>query len=269
MKKGSMAIVVIGFDGYSDIWKDFFTLFHKYWPECPYKIYLINNELDYKVKGVTTLHAGADAEWSRKVQMALEWIEEDYICLLLEDFYLGKEVQTRVVAHALKLMEEDKLKYYKLNTFTAFQSENYKKYKYLHVIPENMDYGISLLPGIWQKEFLREKVGTENYNAWKFECDRLAEEKGKTSKPLKGCVYDKRNILHIVHGVVQGKYLPEAVQYFAKRGYVLNQSRRGVMSVWENFIYKCKRLNWPSPLKKVLKKILRLFGMKFVTDENA
>lgn len=269
MSERNMAIAVIGFDGYNDIWKDFFTLFHKYWPGCPYKIYLINNELDYKVKGVTTLHAGADAEWSRKVQMALEWIEEDYICLLLEDFYLGKEVQTRVVAQALKLMEKDKLKYYKLHTFTPFRTEHYKGYKHLYVIPENMDYGISLLAGIWEKGFLREKVGTENYNAWKFECNRLAEEKGKTNTPLKGCVYDERNILNIVHGVVQGKYLPEAVRYFARRGYALNQSRRRMLNPWENFIDKCKRFNWPGPVKKILKKILKLFGMKFVTDENA
>ena len=269
MKKHNMAILVIGFDGYNDLWNDFFTLFHKYWDDCPYKIYLSNNTLDFPVQNVTTIHAGADAEWSRKAQIALEQIEEDYICLLLEDFYLGKRVDNKVVEKALNLMAEDDLNYYKLNTFTPFKTESYKEYPYLHIIPENMEYGISLLPGIWKKEFLSEKLGKENYNAWKFECDRIAEEKGKTNKPLKGCVYDERNILQIVHGVVQGKYLPEAVKYFEKRGYSLNQSKRQVMSFKENFIYKTKRLSWPKPVKTVLKKILRCFGMKFVTDQNS
>jgi len=156
-----------------------------------------------------------------------------------------------------------------LNTFTPFHTPHYKQYKYLYVIPENMEYGISLLPGIWEKGFLQTKLGTENYNAWKFECNRLSEEKGKSSRPLEGCVFDSRNILQIQHGVVQGKYLPETIQYFKKQGYSLNQSRRGVMSFKENLLYKVKRLNWPSPVKNILKGILRLFGMKFVSDMNS
>lgn len=268
MKTNNMAILVIGYDGYNDLWKDFFTLFHKYWPECPYKIYLANNELEYCVDDVITIHAGADAEWSRKVQKALDQIEEDYICLLLEDFYLGKNVNTKVVENALKLMKRDDLRYYKLNTFTPFKTDLYNGYKYLHVIPADMEYGISLLPGIWRKDFLREKVGNENYNAWKFECDRIAEGRNTSSRPLKGCVFDERNILRIVHGVVQGKYLPEAVRYFEKTGYHLNQKERGVMSFRENVLYKIKRLNWPKPVRNILKRILRLFGMKFVTDIN-
>lgn len=269
MIKNNMAILVIGFDGYSDLWGDFFTLFKKYWKDCPYNLYMANNKIDYPVDGVTFIHAGEDAEWSRKVQLALEQIDEEYICLLLEDFYLGRKVDTQIIENAIELMKQDDLKYYKLNTFTPFKTSNYKNIPYLHVIPENMEYGISLLPGIWNKDFLKQKLGTENYNAWKFECDRIAEERGKTNTPMNGCVYDERNIMQIVHGVVQGKYLPEAVNYFEKRGYSLNQSKRGVMTFKENFIYKVKRLNWPKPLKKVLKKILRIFGMKFVTDQNA
>ena len=269
MKDNRMAIVMIGYDGYDDVWKDFFTLYQKNWSDCPYKIYLADGEKGYDMPGLTVIHAGKDAEWSRKVQKALEVVEEKYICLLLEDFYFGSRVNNKVVSKALDLMDKDHLKYYKLNTFSKIKTARYKNIDYLHVLPENMEYGISLQPGIWEKDFLKEKVGTGNYNAWKFEVDRLNEEKGKSKAPLKGCVFDERNILKIQHGIVQGKYLPECVRYFEKRGYQLNQSRRSVMTFKENLIYKAKRLNWPKPIRKILKSILRAFGMKFVTDMNA
>lgn len=269
MKSNNMAILIIGFDGYNDLWGDFFTLFKKYWADCPYRIYLANNILEYEVPGVTTIHGGKEAEWSRKAQIACEIIEEDYICLLLEDFYLGDIVNSKTIADVLELMEEYNLRYYKLNTFSKINTPSYGKKKYLHIIPENLEYGISLQPGIWNKKFLKEKLGIENYNAWKFEIDRLLEERQGTKEPLKGCVYDERNILQIQHGVVQGKYLPEVIKYFNKRNYHLNQTQRGVMTFKENFIYKSKRLNWPVPVKRILKSLLRLFGAKFVTDVNA
>lgn len=269
MKKNNMAILLIGFDGYDDLWKDFFALFRHYWKDCPYQLYLANNSLDYQVEGVKQIHAGDDAEWSRKVQNALEVIEEDYICLMLEDFYLGKKVDSQVIEETIKLMEKDNLLYYKLKSFSPIRTKNYKAYKYLHVIPSNLEYGISLQPGIWRKEFLNEKVGTENYNAWKFECDRIAEEKNKSKEPIIGCVYDERNILQIQHGVVQGKYLPKTVKYFEKRGYHLNQERRTAMRGRQYFVYRCKAMNLPKFIRKILKRIMHMFGYKFVTDLNA
>lgn len=269
MKDDRMAIVMIGYDGYDDVWKDFFTLYQKNWADCPYKIYLADGEKGYDMPGLTVIHAGKDAEWSRKVQKALEVVEEKYICLLLEDFYFGSPVDNKIVAEALDIMERDQLKYYKLTTFSKIKTASYQGIPYLHVLPGNLEYAVSLQAGIWEKDFLKEKVGTENYNAWKFEIDRINEEKLASKEPMEGCVYDDRNILQIQHGIVQGKYLPEAVKYFDRRGYHLDQSRRSVMTFRENFIYKSKRLNWPKPIKQILKSVLRLFGMKFVTDVNA
>lgn len=269
MSDSRMAILMVGYDPYDDIWGDFFTLYKKNWADCPYKIYLADNVRGYDMPGLTVIHGGEEAEWSRKVQKALNVIQEKYVCLLLEDFYFGMPVDNKTVMEALDLMDRDNLKYYKLNTFSKIKTPAYKNYPYLHVLPGNLEYAISLQAGIWRKDFLEEKVGTENYNAWKFEIDRINEEKLGSSEPLEGCVFDERNILQIQHGVVQQKYLPEAIKFFEKRGYHLDQSKRSTMSFRENLIYKTKRLNWPKPVKKVLKGIMHLFGVKFVTDKNA
>lgn len=269
MSKKKMAILMVGYDPYIDIWGDFFELYKRNWPDCPYSIYLADNECGYNMDGLKVIHGGKEAEWSRKVQIALEKIEEEYVCLLLEDFYFGSLVDTELIENTLEFIEQEKIKYYKLTTFSKINTPIYKNLDYLHVLPGNLEYAISLQAGIWKKDFLKEKVGTENYNAWKFEVDRINEEKQGTKEPMEGCVFDERNILQIQHGVVQGKYLPEVIKYFDKRGYSLNQSKRQVMSFKENVIYKTKRFNWPKPIKRILKGILHLMGVKFVTDKNA
>lgn len=267
--KEDMAILVIGFDGYDDLWDDFFTLFAKYWSDCPYPVYLANNSKKCNYEGVTVINAGDDAEWSRKAQMALQVIEEKYVSLMLEDFYLGEKVDNSVIKSAIRLMKKDGLVYYKLKTFSKIKTAKYKNYSYLRTIPGNLEYGISLQPGIWDKNFLAEKLGKENYNAWKFECDRLAEEKNMGAQPLKGCVYDERNIFKIQHGVVQGKYLPKTVKYFDKQGYHLNMERRQAMRGKQYFVYRLKAFGWPRFMRTILKRIMHFFGAEFVTDRNA
>lgn len=263
-----MAIVMVGYDGYDDIWVDFFNLYKKNWPNCPYKIYLVDNEKGYDMPGLTVIHAGKGAEWSIKVQKALEILEEKYICLLLEDFYFGNLVDNNTVSEILDFMDSDNLKYYKLNSFSKIKTPNYKDIDYLHVLPGNLEYAISLQPCIWEKNFLKEKVGEGNYNPWKFEVNQIIEGKNASTEPMEGCVYDDRNILQICHGVVQGKYIPEAIRFFRKRGYELNQSRRGVLTFRANVMFKLKMFGWPKPIKKMLKAILKLFGVKFVADCN-
>ena len=74
--KTELAIVGIWYDGYYDIWEDFLELKEKFWPDCPYPMYIVNQtkELTYEKKyDATVIHAGADAEYSKKIQTAIDW----------------------------------------------------------------------------------------------------------------------------------------------------------------------------------------------------
>jgi hypothetical protein len=39
----NLAVIVVSCDLYSDVWKPFFTLFFKYWNDCPFPVYLTSN----------------------------------------------------------------------------------------------------------------------------------------------------------------------------------------------------------------------------------
>lgn len=265
-----MTIAFIGFDGYSDMWDDCMGLFHQFWKDCPYRVIFVNNEKDVSFEGVEVLHAGKDAEWSRKVQAAIDATNTPYICLLLEDFLVGKEINTETVKEVVNLIEENNIRYYKLvNMNRAVRNRDplYKNIRGLHVIPESDEYGVSLQAAIWDKKYLLELVGTENYNAWTFEFDRVHEAKGLGDEPKIGCVFDDRNILELKHGVMQSKYLPSTIKYFDGIGIKLNVSRP--VMTYRNY-YRIRlqskiKYSLPRGTREYLKKIMERFGYKFVS----
>ena len=40
--KNKFAILIVSCDKYSDLWDPFFKLFFKFWPDCPFNIYLLS-----------------------------------------------------------------------------------------------------------------------------------------------------------------------------------------------------------------------------------
>ena len=268
-----MTIVFIGFDGYSDLWDDCFKLFNMFYKDNPYRTLFINNIKEVSYPGIETFHAGEDAEWSKKVQLAIKECDTPYICLLLEDFLVGEKIDNKLVEDTVDYIKKENIRYFKLvNMSRAVKNKDcqYKNKEYLHIIPEDDEYGVSLQAAIWKKEYLKELLGEDNYNAWIFEFNRVKEAKEKPNTPKEGCVFDERNILNLKHGVVQSKYLPNTVRYFEKKGIKLNINRE-VMSYGQ--YYKTRLISKgkyiiPKKMRNKIKSCLEKFGMKFVSTKR-
>ena len=265
-----MTIVFIGFDGYSDMWNDCMNLYKKFWPDCPYRTLFINNEKNVNWDGIEVFNAGKNAEWSQKVQLALKESTTPYICLLLEDFLVGKKIDTETIEKTVDFIERENIRYFKLtNMSRAVKNRDplYKNYRFLHVIPECDEYGVSLQAAIWSKEYLKDLLGDGNYNAWTFEFNQVKAAQGKPNIPKLGCLFDERNIFNLQHGVIQSQYLPGTIRYFKKIGINLDIERE-IMSYAHYYklrlISKGKYLV-PKNMRNSVKKILEKIGMKFVS----
>lgn len=261
-----VAVLIIGFDGYKDVWDSYFELLEKYWSDRP-KTYLATGELRPNYNNVTVISAGKDAEWSKKAMAALQQIEEEYVILLLEDFFTTTYVDNSKLMHIIKLMKENKLKYCRLLDQKKMKGQRFKGNKHIKIIPRNDKYGLCLEPAIWNKEFLKQLVGDENYNPWIFEMRLI--QKQLHNKEYTDCIQDDSNILEITHGIVQSKYLPQAIRVFKKQNYEFDLKSREVLSFKDNFKYRLKCfVNFHSPewSKKYLKKIGRLMKVDFVSD---
>lgn len=227
-----LAIVGVFFDGYIDLWRDFFGLMKNNWPDCPYDLYVIDNEIqlsDSDTFGldVKVLNAGTNAEYSKKIQMAVECIDAEYLLLLLEDFFIVSPVNTQRIIDIMKLIENEKLDYYSMpmpEFVDNKEKESFKDYS-LRKISKSREYIFSCQPSIWNKEFLKLCIGKENYNAWIFEGIYAKSECVRNEMFLKYSVLDYSNPLNIRHGAIQGKLVPNTVKLISKCGYIITTSR--------------------------------------------
>ena len=272
MKKlyDDVSILVVGFDGYIDVWNHFFALMNKYWADRP-QTYLATSELTPVYENVHVIPTGKNTEWSKRTAIALEQIKTPYVILMLEDFFISDYVDNDVVKSCIEMVEHDNIKFYQILVQLLKQTwekgKPYKGNKHIHVIPTDKKYGVNLQAAIWQTQYLKEKIGNENYNAWQFEMNQLNAEKYNENKIE--YLIDDRNILNITHAVVQSKYLRGAIKKMNKIGHTIDTSEREALSKKEDFKYNLKLFMYsatPKCLVKPAKAIGRLLKVDFVTD---
>lgn len=265
----NLTVLVIGYDGYIDVWKHDFYLMNRYWNNRPRTI-LANSELRPEYEGVEVFNAGKDAEWSQKVIKALKIVDTEYVLLLLEDFFISKTVDNARLVNALKLMDNHHLDYYQILVQLVRQSWTpgapYKGDKHIRIIPDDKKYPVNLQAAIWRKSYLEDALGDGNYNAWIFEMNHMFD---KVNTKQVTCVVDDTNMLNIIHGIVQSKYLRNAKRKLNKLGCNITDSERHTLSLSEDFKYNLKLLMYslvPVKLQNKAKKIGKLMNVDFVTD---
>ena len=264
--KTKLAIVGIFFDGYYDIWEDFLELFNKNWPACPYPLYIVDGvkELDFsRDYKVSVVHAGEDAEYSRKVQTALKEINADYYLLLLEDFFFERRIDADPLGDVLDSMEHNDVSYLRMTMPEFLVGQNTMKYKedkksgFLY-IPESDEYTVTCQPSIWKKDFLSQCIGTENYNAWIFEGIYSYSKYAHSKNFLDRCRICLSNPLVLRHGAVQGKILPNVYADIRKSGYEF-KNHRGVLDEeqYKKHLRKQKMKGLiPRSVQKLIKKVI-------------
>lgn len=265
-----VSLLFIGFDGYIDVWNHCFELLNRYWVDRP-DTYLASSEAIPEYDNVCVIPAGSGSEWSLKAQTALKRIQTPYTILMLEDFFISDYIDNKKIEDIITTIRKYDIKFYQLNVqlikSTWEKGKPFNGNKDIKVIPHDKKYGLNLQAAIWDTEFLRRTIGTENYNAWEFESRQLGVETYNTKRIE--YLIDVKNPLNITHMIVQSKYLPGALRAFRKKGYHINRNERAVLSFGENFKYHLKLFMYsatPKFLVEPFKAIGRLMKVDFVTD---
>lgn len=264
-----LAVIGIFFDGYKDLWDDFISLMNKYWPNCPYEKCIVNQTLDYDESSFRVLHAGADAEYSKKVQVAIKQIDADYFLLLLDDFFAISSIDNSRINEIIEYIDKNDLNYYSMplpEFRKSYKGKRIPKTKSLREVSSKAEYTVSCQPAIWKKSFLEKCVGHNNYNAWIFEGIYSKSTYAHTKEFLCKCVADTSNPLNLRHGALQGKIIPDTYACLTKTGYKL-QSNREILSKRFYFKHKIKsRIKSIIPLS-VQKKLRKFIKIKSIFDK--
>lgn len=95
---GSVAILVSSCDAFFDVWRPFTFFFRKHWPDCPFPVFLITNELQIESRLVRPIAVGPDRGWATNLQTALGQIREGHVLYFQEDYFLNQRVRAEQLA---------------------------------------------------------------------------------------------------------------------------------------------------------------------------
>ncbi len=259
-----LTIVVDSFDGYSDLWACFFDIFKKHWKDCPYEIKLVSNHKKYN--SIDTITVGDEICWSDRTLKAIKQVKNDYVLLLLEDYFFGQKVENKDIKNAIDFMKKNQAKYLRLTNIPKSRFNEKDNFFQLYCDEE---YGVNLQASIWDKRFLIESLEKYPGNAWEFEIGFLKSAVTAKHVFLDGCYGMAKDPLNIHNGVLKGKWFPKEIKYFSKLGFDIPWEKRGKLSLMQSIKYYISiglknKLSYNA--RKKIKKVLKKIGVKFVSD---
>lgn len=267
--KNDLAIFITSFDGYSDLWNPFFEIFNYYWGDCKYNMYLSSNYKNYSYRNLKVLSIGQEISWKDRMLKSLEKINEEYVLIFLEDYFLGNVVKNKDIEEIMDFIKKNNVLMYRIAHYPKP-----KKNKGIvgNAIPifKDQRYGVNFQCAIWNKKHLYKIIESlENSSCWDFEYYFLKIASKSTHELYKYYFVDKRNLFNIKNGVLKGKWIPSTVKYYRKKGVDFKLSQREFLSkaeVLKMKTYGIGRKVVPKEANYIFKKILRKIGFKFLSD---
>lgn len=231
-----IAILIASCDKYQDLWSPFFTLFFKYWQDCPYPVYLGSNHLTYTDSRVKTITVGDDRDWSSGFRKMLEQIPHLYVIVLLEDYLLYQPVNTdkiRELASYMKNKRAGVLRLFPCPGPDVPCQENHE----VGEIRKGAEYSLSLQAAIWDRQVLLSLL-REGETPWQLEV--LGSK--RTNALNVPFLSVKRNnnhdypIPYFCTAVVKGKWIPDAVKLCKKEGINIDLTVRPLQTWYDRLM---------------------------------
>lgn len=243
-------------DAYEDLWNPFFECIDKFWPDCPYPKYLNTEHKQYDKYDVKTINQSQTRAlpWSTRFRDALLSLTTDYVFLVLDDFFLCGDVDTRYFEEVLDLMDNDpSIPSVQFNgTRMALAGISDEADGQLHI--QNLwpkGWATHFVPTIWRKSVLLDWLrpwesiwGFEGYGSYRARKKHLTVSVRVVSSPA---VYEYLWVRDC-SAVVHGKWLdePGVTDFFANNGIEIDYNVRPKIS-YEDYLNE--------DMKAVIKKL--------------
>lgn len=220
---GTLAIVVSSCDRYQGIWPAFFELFRRFWPECPYPVYLGSNTVTCAEPGVTTVLAGPDVGWSETNRAFIEQVPAEYILWFLDDFLLCEEVDGERVAHMLAEAVALEADYLRMRPSPP-PDEEVPGHPDIGRLAEEADYRCSLGVAIWRRDTFLELL-RDGESPWAFETQASLR-----SRTRPGFYSVKEQVITRLNALEKGEWLRSGLPFLRSAGIDPEASGIPVMS---------------------------------------
>lgn len=250
MKGKSTFLLVVSCDSYADVWQPFFTLFFRYWPDCPYPVFLGANNRIFPDRRVRTIPVGEDRDWSSNLLAMLRMIPGDDLLLMQEDFLLDKTVDTARVVRLIENARKMKAACMRLMPIPGPDIPCPDDGE-IGWIRKGSAYRVSLQAAWWDKQILMSLI-KPGESPWQYEQQgsRRSEELDPPFLSL------RRNVGYpldyFTTAVFRGYWEPGAVALCKREGIDVDLTARGMMPVGMRLERTLHRHGIPGAIARLL-----------------
>lgn len=226
-------VLICSCDKYQDILPPFFTLFKKYWPDCPYDIALSTESINYQDKNLKILNlhpSSPNCSWTERISEALKDINSSQILLLCDDFFLYNKVNTAKVRQIVQWLQEDR----SIAAFTLWPllyGAGSSPYDSFASRSKKAKYKIAVIAGLWNKRWLQKYLKGAQETAWQFE-PNANQRSHKMLRPGKFyAMLDSQDTIFPYDftkiGLFSGQWLPDTKKVFQANRIKIDFQKRG------------------------------------------
>lgn len=242
--KDKFAVLIMSCDKYSDLWEPFFKLFWRFWPDCPFNVYLLSNKVSTDVPQVKNLLVGYDISWSDSLHKGVVQLKEEYVFLFLNDYFLYDFVKTNKVLNVFNWIIESNANYVRMRP-SPKPDKHYNDL--VGVVSKGTIYRASAF-SVWEKDILLNLL-KPGESGWDFEVYGSVR-----SDSYDGFYSIWENYFSFIHGVIKGKWQRNAVRKLKSFGVDINLTKRDRMTLIETVVLY---------LRQQRLKLLKLFPAKY------
>jgi hypothetical protein len=253
----TMAVLVQSCDKYQDLWRPFYHFFFKHWPDIPFPIYHLSEQIRLGDARITDISSGPGKTWSEMLIGALKSIDEKYVLLLLEDYFLVRDVNNERLHALLALANANAPAFIRIFPVPG-PDFDHPKYAGIGIIRKNSAYSISTQATIWDRKKLLNFLKPEE-SAWDLEISgsKRAHEIEEPFWSVKDR-HGKRKAeefdypyTYLCTAVYKGKWMREAVELCRHEGVTLDLQSRKVESRFERF-HRKNYYKMPKPFQHLM-----------------
>lgn len=223
------AVIINSCDKNVDLLDNFFYLFHRFWPNCPYQVFLNIERADYKADYVHTIACNQNISWCRRLRKCVEKSETEFVILLLDDFYFEDVVKQDEIDDVISYMDENPsiISF----CFDVIPMDNIQsKYGGFFKRKSYGKYRHCLQAGIWRADYLLDVLDIDA-SPWDFEV--TYNFMSYRHKYEFYCVKDramKPFIYNSGYLVYKGNFVKEEIERFESQfGLHFDESKRAVI----------------------------------------
>lgn len=213
----NVSLLVVSCDAYKDLWKPYFKSLFKYWPDCPYPVYLGSNKSEYSDSRVNGILIGQDKDYSSNLIAMLHRVESPWVILWIEDLLISRRIDTEYISKLVNNAQENNVGYLKLATSTPWVFTKNKE-QLMGAIPKGVKYRSGIGLALWNKETLLNLL-VPGESAWEIERNG-SHRSNSFVEPFYALTPNVRSNppITVINSVIKGKWNPDVLTFLKKEG---------------------------------------------------